>query len=196
MIVYLHGFNSTGKSAKGQALKKAFNKLEPGTPFYTPSYHYNPDIAISALLAETKEQLIRHNLKQPKMIIGSSLGGFYAQYLARQFSHTKVVLINPALGPIDTLQSHLGENENFYSGEKYILLQAHLDALKKFDINNVCTNNIPTLLLIDKADEIIDYHFAVEKYRHCAEMILYENGDHQFQHLSESIPKINSFYRA
>jgi len=47
---------------------------------------------------------------------------------------------------------------------------------------------------IDKADEIINYRFAVEKYQHCAEMVLYEKGDHQFQHLMESIPKIVEFY--
>ena len=194
MIVYLHGFNSTGNSAKGQSLKKAFNKLSPATPFLTPTYHYNPDVAISELIQEIKKQLAQHRLKQPEMIMGSSLGGFYAQYLAHQFHNIKLVMINPALGPVDTLQSHLGENENFYSGERYLLKQKHLDALKKYDIEKVCSDNVSSLLLIDKADEIIDYHFAVEKYQHCAEVLLYQGGDHQFQHLPESIAKINAFY--
>lgn len=194
MIVYLHGFNSTGDSAKGQTLKQALNKTLPSVPFFTPTYHYNPDTAIAVLMQEIKEQLLRHKLKQPQMIIGSSLGGFYAQYIARQFSNIKVVLINPALGPIATLQPHLGENENFYTGERYILQKEHLQALKKYDIEDVCSAKVSTLLLVDKADEIIDYRFAVEKYQYCAEMVLYEKGDHQFQHLMESIPKIVEFY--
>ena len=194
MIVYLHGFNSTGNSSKGQTLKHTLKQTLPSVPFFTPTYHYNPDIAITVLMQEINEQLLRHKLKQPEMIIGSSLGGFYGQYIARQFNNIKLVLINPALGPVDTLQHHLGENENFYTGERYILQKEHLEALKKYDIEKVCSDNVSTLLLVDKADEIIDYRFAVEKYKHCAEMILYEKGDHQFQHLMESIAKILELY--
>lgn len=196
MIIYLHGFNSTGNSFKGQTLKQAFNKYLPGVAFLTPTYHYNPDIAIEILMQEIKGQLLQHSSKQPQMIIGSSLGGFYAQYIAHQYSSIKLVLINPALGPVETLQHHLGENENFYTGERYILQRKHLDALKKYDIGDVCSDNISTLLLADKGDEIIDYRFAAEKYKHCAAKILYEKGDHQFQHLTESIPKIIELYKA
>jgi hypothetical protein len=197
MIIYLHGFNSTGNSAKGQSLKSA---LGSSVSFYTPTYHFEPDRAIYTLTREIKSAVDQLPANEPRMIIGSSLGGFYAQYLARQFFAFKVVLINPALGPINTLQDHLGENENFYSGEKYVLQQKHLNQLQKYNIEKPClstsTQSISTLLLIDKADEVIDYHYAIEKYQTCAEICLFEGGDHQFQHLNEAIPKIKRFYEA
>lgn len=191
MIIYLHGFNSTGDSAKGQALKSA---LGGEISFYTPTYNYDPALSVSDLRTFIQDTIQQHTDDEPRMIIGSSLGGFYAQYLARKFTDFKVVLINPALGPIDTLQNHLGENENFYSGEKYILKQYHLDELDKYTISSPCSPVVPTLVLINKADEVIDYHFAYKQYHSCAEVILFEGGDHQLQHLNESIPKIKNFY--
>jgi len=191
MIIYLHGFNSTGNSAKGQAIKHSFaSEID----VHTPTYHFNPSVAIIELTGYIKGKIEEKNNIKPVMIIGSSLGGYYAQYLARQFDNVKVVLINPALGPIDTLNSHLGENENFYTGKKYILHQQHLDMLHDYNVDSPCSDNIETLLLIDKADEVIDYRYAYQKYQSCAETILYENGDHQFQHLAEAIPAIRNFY--
>ena len=194
MIIYLHGFNSTGDSAKGQALKAALgNKIS----FYTPTYHYEPEQAINGLKSYIHEVLEQHAANEPRMIIGSSLGGFYAQYLARQFTGFKAVLINPALGPVSTLQKYIGENENFYTGEKYILQQIHINQLKQYRVDNPCSQGskiIPTLVLLDQADEIIDYHFAYENYSPCSRVILFPGGDHQFQHLNEAIPVIQKFY--
>lgn len=194
MIIYLHGFNSTGNSAKGKILQAA---LGSKISFYTPTYHYEPEQAITGLKTYIHEVLKQHSENEPRMIIGSSLGGFYAQYLARQFRGFKAVLINPALGPVSTLQKYLGINENFYTGEKYILQQCHLDQLKQYLVESPCNKNskiIPTLVLLDQADEIIDYHFAYENYIPCSRVILFPGGDHQFQHLNEAIPVIKKFY--
>ena len=127
------------------------------------------------------------------MLIGSSLGGYYAQYLAHRFK-LKTVLINPALMPLTTLSDYLGENTNFYTGEKYTLTQAHLDALLSLDIPDPCITPVPTLLLLDKGDEILDYRVAVARYQNCAEIVMFNGGDHQFQHMTESLPRIEAFY--
>jgi predicted esterase YcpF (UPF0227 family) len=191
MIIYLHGFNSSGDSAKGKALQAALkNEIE----VVTPTYEYDPSNVIAHLTEYILEKNTHRALNKPFMIMGSSLGGFYAQYLGRQFADTKVAMINPALGPIETLQDYLGENTNFYTQEKYILKQHHLDALKNYDIPYPCQAVIPTLLLIDKGDEVIDCQHAVDKYQSCGEIILYEGGDHQFQHLTQSLSAIKKFY--
>lgn len=191
MIIYLHGFNSTGESAKGLALKHA---LTHEITVYTPTYHYDPARAINDLTHYIAQKIAEHPKDKKCMIIGSSLGGFYAQYLARQFPGALAVLINPALGPIASLENHLGENVNYYSGEKYILEPQHLEALKQFDIAQPCLAPVPTLLLIDKGDELIPYQYAVDKYQACGKLVLYAGGNHQFQHLAEAIPEIKKFY--
>lgn len=186
MIIYLHGFNSTGNSAKGQYLKEHL----PDIPVLTPTCHHVPEQAIAFL-----EQLIRENLlqNQPLMLIGSSLGGYYAQYLAHKFN-LKAVLINPALMPLQTLQDYLGENTNFYTGETYTLTEAHLDTLLALDVPDPCAEPVPILLLLDKNDEVLDYRIAAERYQHCAEVIIFEGGDHQFQHMPEALQRIKAFY--
>lgn len=186
MIIYLHGFNSTGNSAKGQYLKEHL----PDIPVLTPTCHHAPEQAIAFL-----EQLIRENLlqNQPLMLIGSSLGGYYAQYLAHQFN-LKAVLINPALMPLETLHDYLGVNTNFYTGETYTLTEAHLDTLLALDVPDPCAEPVPTLLLLDKNDEVLDYRIAVNRYQHCAEVIIFEGGDHQFQHMPEALPRIMALY--
>lgn len=191
MIIYLHGFNSSGESAKGLAIQNAFrNEIT----VYTPTYHYDPARAISDLTQYITQKIAQHPEDKKCMIIGSSLGGFYAQYLGRQFPGTRVVLINPALGPIESLENHLGENVNYYSGEKYILTVQHLEVLKQFDIAQPCLEPIPTLLLIDKGDELIPYQHALKKYQSCGKQVLFEGGNHQFQHLPEAVCEIKKFY--
>lgn len=186
MIIYLHGFNSTGNSAKGQYLKDHL----PDIPVLTPTYHYDPEVTVKFL-----EQLVEETLQKSQhlTIIGSSLGGFYAQYLAHRY-RVKSVLINPALMPLETLHDYLGENTNFYSGETYILTQTHLDALLTLDIPDPCIESVPTLLLLDKGDELLDYRVAVNRYQDCADVIIFEGGDHQFQHMPEALSKIRDFY--
>ena len=186
MIIYLHGFNSTGKSAKGRFLKENLQSI----PVLTPTYHYDPQLARIYL-----ENLIEYHLRrEPRlMLAGASLGGFYAQYLAHRF-RLKTVLINPALMPLTTLHKYLGENTNFYTGETYSLTQRHLDALLELDVPSPCVESVPTLLLVDKGDEVIDYHTAVTHYRDCAQIMMFEDGDHQFQHMTKSLSAIQTFY--
>jgi len=52
---------------------------------------------------------------------------------------------------------------------------------------------VPTLLLLDKGDEVIDYRRSLAVYRDCGECHSFTGGDHQFQHLQESVPLIRNF---
>jgi hypothetical protein len=187
MIFYLHGFNSSGQSAKGRYLAEQFADIS----FHRPSYPPVPDEAIT-YLANYLEQRIQ--VKQSTMIIGSSLGGYYAQYLSRQFQSC-VVMINPALNPAVTLTPYIGLQQNYYTNEEYYFGEAELTRLLQYDVANPCLTPVPTLLLLDEADEIIDYRHAYELYRGCAERHCFPDGDHQFQHLAESVPLIRRFYQ-
>lgn len=185
MIIYLHGFNSSGESQKGQYLKQQL-----GLPVLTPSYPWQPEQAMAFLT-----QLVETSLTESEqlMLAGSSLGGYYACYLGRQY-RLPTMMINPALGPVDTLRPYLGWNNNYYSGEKYYLEERHLDELRRYQITHPCENHTATLLLLDAGDEIINYRYAYDLYRDCAEVKLFPGGDHQFQHLAEALPLIRNFY--
>lgn len=186
MIIYLHGFNSSGASAKGQFLREQLDDI----PVLTPTYHYDPSRAIVMLQHLVEESL---RLDRNLLLAGASLGGYYAQYLGQRYA-LKRVLINPALMPLATLESYLGENVNYYTGERYTLTTRHLDALRSLDVPHPCIASPPTLLLLDKGDELLDYRLAARQYDNCADIRLFDGGDHAFQHLPDALPAIRGVH--
>ena len=70
----------------------------------------------------------------------------------------------------------------------------HLDALLTLDVPDPCAESVPTLLLLDKNDEVLDYRIAAERYQQCADVVIFDGGDHQFQHMAEALPRIRTFY--
>lgn len=93
MIVYLHGFNSSPQSAKARYPKLYLDEQEQGDEFICPQLPPLPDLAVKRIEAELKRL-------QGKTItlVGSSLGGFYATWLAEK-RDLRAVLINPAIDP-------------------------------------------------------------------------------------------------
>lgn len=188
MFIYLHGFNSSGQSAKGEYFKA---RLAP-TPVLTPTYCADPDNAITQLSEFIASTISATPDACLPVLIGSSLGGYYAQCLARKFS-LAVVMINPALQPAQTLRPYLGWQTNFYTGEKYYFGEPQLENLLAFDIPEPCAQPVPTLVLLDKGDEVIDYRVASAIYSTCATVIVYPGGNHGFEHLAEAAQEIHDF---
>ena len=131
---------------------------------------------------------------EPLMLIGSSLGGYYAQYLAANLDIvTKVVLINPALQAQKTLHPYIGQQTNMVTGESFVFTQQDFDKLQLFDVS-IEDISVPTLVLLDEDDELIDCRFAEQKYQVVGRVVVYPGGSHWFDHLEEAIPEIVNFY--
>lgn len=188
MYIYLHGFNSSGQSAKGQYFR---NRLAPDTVLI-PSYTADPDNAITGLTKFIQSAIDNSPVTSPCSLIGSSLGGYYAQYLAHRLNLT-AILINPSLQPALTLRPYLGWQTNYYSGERYYFGEKELNKLLNYDIPDPCRHPVPTLVLLDEGDEVIDYRVAKNLYSACATVIVYPAGNHQFSHLDEAVQQIHSF---
>jgi len=185
MILYLHGLNSAGTAGKAIILRESLAPI----PVITPTYPaHRPDEAVAEL-----SQLIQKLLsEEPKlMIIGSSMGGFYGQYLARQFPVSHLLMINPALKPWEFLYQREGEHQNFVTGERYMLTVDDIQQTRSYEIKAV-DDGVPTTLFLDKGDETIDYRVAAEMYRDSAELMVFEGGDHRFQHMAEVIEYIQA----
>jgi len=187
MIVYLHGFNSTGPdSAKFAELKEGL----PDIDVYAPTYPSNdPDEAIRII----SEFVDSHKDEYDElMFVGTSMGGYFAQYLGRKYN-AKIVLINPALDPENSLNQYYGENTNFYTEEDYTLTAKNLEAFKSYDIDEYL-HEYGTLLLLDAEDEIINYKEAYITYFDNAKVIVYAGGNHRFAHMEDAMPQIKEFY--
>jgi len=185
MILYLHGLNSAGTAGKAITLREALAPI----PVISPTYSAHKPKQAVAELSQWVQELICKDAKL--MIIGSSMGGFYGQYLARQFPIFHLVMINPALKPWEFLHQREGEHQNFVTGERYQLTVEEILQTRCYEIDNV-NDGVPTTLFLDKGDETIDYRMAAGIYRDSGERVIFEGGDHRFQHMQEAIKHIRA----
>lgn len=184
-LFYIHGFNSSPKSAKARVLQQALAGKQ-AVQYHVPTLPYDPRRSIDILKAE-----VEACLPGPIGLVGSSMGGFYGTWLAEQYD-LPLVLINPAVRPYELLKGYLGENENIYTGEKYTFTKQHLEVLKELDVEQL-TKPERYLLLTQTADEVLDYHQGIEKYAH-SQQIVEQGGSHGFDGFENHIETIFTFF--
>ena len=179
MILYLHGFASCGDSTKTKLLKKYFGDKE----VLAPDLPVNPSEAVSL----ARKLIIEHDID---LIIGSSLGGFYASYFCETMG-IKTVLINPSTQPFITLAPYVGTNEFWCSGESFEFTKEDLMSLFEF---GTAKPKYPALymLLLQKGDELLDYTKAQDKYEG-ATLSVQEGGNHRFENLINYLAQIKGF---
>lgn len=191
MIIYLHGFNSGGRSSKAGQLRSLLAPL----PVLAPTYPVHRVPQAPRFLRKFIRRLRRENPHDKKLLlVGSSLGGFWAQYLAPEFGAGQV-LINPALQPDEALLGVVGPQQNEVTGERYVLTAAEVKALGAYRRAR-CDPGIPSLLLLDEADESLDYRVAAGFYRGCGNTRVFPGGNHRFEHLPEALADIRVLYDA
>ncbi|MEN8302754.1 MAG: YqiA/YcfP family alpha/beta fold hydrolase [Campylobacterota bacterium] len=181
MIIYIHGFGSSGQGMKARILKEKFKDEN----FIAPSLSYVPELA-----TETLKELITAFSKNEKVyLIGSSLGGYYSIYLADYFN-IPAVLINPSTKPTVTLKKVLGNPTNFYDGASYEWNENHLKMLEQYEVKTVKPELY--LLLTQKGDETLDYSEAVKKLDGCKAFIE-DGGSHSFEGIEKQFENIVEF---
>lgn len=186
MIIYIHGFGSHGEGSKAVALR-AFCK-QKGIRFIAPSLSTIPYLAI-----QTLEELIEaFQMSEKVSLIGSSLGGYYTMYLSHKYN-LPCVLINPAIYSYKTLSRALGFPPNFYDQSTYEWTHNHLEMLQKYEVEEYQGKN--ALLMVQTADEVLDYREAVEKLSQST-MIIEEGGDHGFKGFDRHFQTILEFLDA
>ncbi len=206
MVIYLHGWNSSGLSAKATWLREHL----PDITVLSPTYAAHKGTVAPAALRQFIAQARTAHPGDPRLLlIGSSLGGFWAQYLAPQFG-AGLVLINPALRPDESLLRYCGPRRNeahrsrrpasggtgtsrYVAGEKHELTPEDLRSLARYRLER-CNPRVPTLVLLDAADEVIDYRIAEDFYRGCGTTVIYPDGSHRFDHLPEALAEIRRLY--
>ena len=179
MILYLHGFASCGNSTKTQLLKKYFGEED----VHAPDLPVDPAEAISFI----KKYIIEHDVD---LLIGSSLGGYYASYFV-ELLEMKAVLINPSTQPFMTLKPYVGTNDYWCNEETFEFTKEHLNNLFEFAVG-VPKSPANYLVLLQKGDELLDYTKAEDKYEG-AKLVVQEGGNHRFENLIDYLAQIKGF---
>src|ERR1051326_4593991 len=184
MIMYLHGFNSSPQSHKAQVLHDYLAGQGLGSEYACP--------ALPPLASDAVRVIEAQIAGKDASFVGSSLGGFYATYLAEKHG-ARAVLINPAIDPQVGLRAYLGPQKNLHTGEPYELTDSHLREWGRLYVPRITPARY--LLLVETGDEVLDYRRAVERYAG-AEQVVGQGGDHSLISFPRHLTRIVDFCRA
>jgi predicted esterase YcpF (UPF0227 family) len=184
-ILYLHGFRSSPASAKVRLLAEHLAARGLGERFFCPALSHVPDEAIA------QAEAVLAQADGPVTVIGSSLGGYYATWLAEKYP-LRAVLINPLVEAPPSLNEFLGLQTNLYTGESFEFTVAHVAQLRALEVPQISVERY--LLMVETGDEVLDYRQAVARYAGCRQIVR-AGGDHGFSRFPEFVPQILEFCR-
>lgn len=182
LILYLHGFCSSPASWKSRLLGEEMARRGLAGHFACPQLSPVPDEAVAcadALIEEADGRVL---------LVGSSLGGHYANHLAERHD-LRAVLINPAVIDRLDLDLFVGDHVNFHSGEAFTFSEAHAAQLK---VQVRPPAPARYWLLAETGDEVLDVRQAEAFYAGCRQTIL-PGGDHSFTKFPDFVSQIIEF---
>jgi predicted esterase YcpF (UPF0227 family) len=179
VLFYIHGFMSSGSTLKGQALKRRyqgrFDVRLPTYPQQTPQQSMT-------FLQNALDDAVNG------VLVGSSLGGFYAQYLAYRLGWP-VVMINPVLDLKCVPISLEGRHKNPYTGEQVEVSQGWIEELSMYQSPPVK----PSLLLLCADDNTVLPDCALDQYRGVGHIYLLPDGGHACWPMMHVWPVLDDF---
>lgn len=105
IAIYFHGFGSSAQSDKVDRLKNS------GYDVYSFDIDPDPAISIPKLIGEIDKVLVEaHPDNVDLVMIGTSLGGWYASKIADLY-HAKAIIINPCYDPKIFLKKYAVKSE-------------------------------------------------------------------------------------
>ncbi len=139
----------------------------------------------------TLEQLVEQTTPGPIYLMGSSLGGFWATWLAEKYD-LRAVLINPVVDLGLFNQTYVNVRlKNYHTEDTYMLEQQHITGFRAVDVPEIRRPE-NYLLMVQTGDEVLDYRLSVHKYAGCRQ-IVETGGDHTFQHFENHIAAAMGF---
>ena len=179
-IIYVHGFNSSPESSKCVQLMNYCLVHEISCD--APKLPHRPKEAVDLL-----ETMVAD--RRPHLLVGSSMGGYYATWLCEKHDVVKAVLINPAVRIAELLRSEVGSRQrNYHDEEEYDFTEEHLKEFADLEVRSI-RDPSKYLLLVQKGDELLDYQQAVEFYAGCDQAVE-EGGNHMFDGFDRHLKRI------
>lgn len=182
-LLYLHGFRSSPQSFKARRLLAWLAAHRPEVQAWCPRLPPSPREAIA---------LVEHGIADwpphGSVVLGSSLGGFYATVISERHAWPAVVL-NPAVDPARDLAQYIGEQTAFHSPEERFFFRAEfIDELRAIAPGPL-QGPERYGAVIAKGDELLDWREMAARYAG-AHVRLLEGGDHALSDFDAHLPFI------
>ena len=185
MILYLHGFRSSPRSFKAQLLGQRMNELGRDEEYLCPQLPASPREAIA---------LVRNLMKgvpaSGLTLIGSSLGGYYATWLAEQ-TGCKAVLLNPAVKPPRDLEKYVGVTTAYHSDERFEFKREYIAELEELAVQCI-TQPERYFLIAATGDEVLDWREMVAHYPGARQHVI-EGSDHGISEFGQYVDEVLAF---
>ncbi len=168
----------------GEAVR-ALSNNENSYEWYCPQLLASPK--------ESMDMVIKH-IDQSQadriVIIGSSLGGFYTNYLAEKYQ-CKVIALNPAVYAARELEPHVGMMTAYDSEEPFDFKAEYIDQLRNLQVESI-SNPERYFLIAAKGDELLDWKEMSAFYPGAKQLIL-EGSDHGIADYANHLPAVIDF---
>lgn len=182
-LLYLHGFRSSPQSAKARLMAAHMAAHHPDVVWLCPQLPPSPREAMEMVRAATA-----HWPSDTMAVVGSSLGGYYATWVAEQRG-CRAVLLNPAVYPARDLEKYIGAQTQWHAPEEEFFFQPHyVQELQDLACGALCAPE-HYFCIIAQGDEVLDWREMQAHYAAC-HVLLLEGGDHALSNFATHLPAV------
>ncbi|MDQ1812573.1 YqiA/YcfP family alpha/beta fold hydrolase [Massilia sp. CCM 9210] len=185
MILYLHGFRSSPRSFKARVVGEKMAALGRASELICPQLPASPKEAMALALA-----LVERYDAGELSIIGSSLGGYYATWLAERLG-CRAVLLNPAVYPLKDLDKHVGVTTEYHSDKVFEFKRAYIDELGELAVPAI-TRPERYFLIAASGDEVLDYRDMTAHYAGARQHVI-DGSDHAIAEFGLYVDEVLAF---
>ncbi len=185
MILYLHGFRSSPLSMKARLTGERMAQLGRSAEFICPQLPASPRLAMELAFG-----LVDGVPAEDLTIIGSSLGGYYATWMAEKLGG-RAVLLNPAVVPMLDLDQHVGVTTAYHSDEPFEFKREYIGELRALAVPQVSQPE-RYFLLACTGDEVLDYRDMVAHYAGAKQKVV-QGSDHAISEYADYLDEVLEF---
>jgi len=189
-ILYLHGFRSAPASFKARLMAQAMAERGLAHAWACPQLPASPRLAGQQIRRIADGQL--QGLASPRhlTVVGSSLGGYYATWLAEQLN-CQAVLLNPAVHAARDLATQVGEHHMYHSDAPFVFLPEYVQELADMAVPDP-SHPERYFLVAATGDEVLDWREMRERYAGCRQRIV-QGSDHGLSDFAQWLPEVLDF---
>lgn len=185
-LLYLHGFRSSPRSTKAQLVRQRIEAQYPQVTLWCPQLPPSPREAMALVT-----QGIAGWPRKRMAVVGSSLGGFYATWVAEQ-TGCRAALLNPAVDPARDLAKYIGEQTSWHDPqERFFFRPEFVDELRALSVQAI-THPERYFALIAKGDEVLDWREMTGRYPG-THLRLLEGSDHAISEFADYLDEMLAF---